>query len=110
MRLEGDDVQTQHIPTWREMGRVFPPEDCWEEPDTGNRREPEAKSSRRSLKKKSCVMKADSMKRLKVPRPSKNQLAEEEDSSEAEESSPLPAIKQRNVAKAGGKGRGRQRK
>ena len=56
------------ITTLRVMGRVYPPEDIWREPDLGSRKVSKSNKARRSslTSKKKGLKKADSARRLKV--------------------------------------------
>merc|ERR1719242_858570 len=86
-----EELQWELIPMQRVMGRTYPPEDVWKEPDLSSKANHASSAS-----KKKGPKKADSARRLKVPRNSKGGFLDE--NSDEEENG-----KSREVPKGKGK-------
>merc|ERR1712192_112232 len=69
-----EELQWELIPMRRVMGRVYPPEDIWREPDLSSSSSSKANKVASASKKKKGPKKADSARRLKVPRNSQGGL------------------------------------
>merc|ERR1719167_1295168 len=97
-----EELQYELIPMRRVMGRVYPPEDIWREPDLGSRKVSKSNKARRSslTSKKKGLKKADSARRLKVPRNSQSGLAEEDKSGEEEEEAKHGRSKEKKTPKS----------
>merc|ERR1719410_2539391 len=95
-----------------EMGRVYPPEDIWREPDLGSRKVSKSNKARRSslTSKKKGLKKADSARRLKVPRNSQSGLAEEDKSGEEEAEAKHGRSKEKKTLKSSAHAKSKGRK
>jgi len=102
-----EELQWELIPMRRVMGRIYPPEDIWREPDLPTYSKANKASS---VSKKKGPKKADSARRLKVPRNSKvgflddhSEMEEERSKKDGVSESKNPAS--RSVRTNKGKGR-----
>merc|ERR1719341_397977 len=80
-----EELQWELIPMRRVMGRIYPPEDIWREPDLPSSSKSKANRASLASKKKRGPKKADSARRLKVPRNSKGGFLDENSEDEQEE-------------------------
>merc|ERR1712210_195302 len=77
-----EELQWELIPMRRVMGRIYPPEDIWRDPDHPTSSKANRASS--ASKKKRGPKKADSARRLKVPRNSQGGFLDENSEEEGE--------------------------